>query len=312
LADTAAIGGRPELTRLKLFLALSRTPHGVLDLAAPALAAVLGHGGIPPLRLVLLGFVTALAGYTAVYALNDVMDYRADREKFRAGFIAPAGDLDGLFVRHPMAQGFLSFREGILWVVAWAGVALIGAYLLNPVCAKIFLFAAALEAVYCLLLRVHPLRTLVSGVVKTSGGIAAVYAVDPDPSPALLLALFLWLFLWEVGGQNVPNDWADLEEDRRLGARTVPIFLGLETAGRGILATLATSVALGPLLLWLSPVRPSLSGAAGTVAVGLGLLVLPALRLRRSRLPADASALFNRASYYPLAVLAIVALDVIL
>jgi len=35
---------------------------------------------------------------------------------------------------------------------------------------------------------------------------AAVVAVDPDPSAAFLIALFLSLFFWEIGGQNIPND----------------------------------------------------------------------------------------------------------
>ena len=54
------------------------------------------------------------------------------------------------------------------------------------------------EAVYCLLLKVSYLRTLVSGSVKTAGGMAAVYAVTPDPSPWFLACLFLWLFFWEI------------------------------------------------------------------------------------------------------------------
>jgi 4-hydroxybenzoate polyprenyltransferase len=128
----------------------------------------------------------------------------------------------------------------------------------------------------------------------------------------LLVGLFLWLFLWEVGGQNVPNDWADVEEDRRLGARTAPVFLGLGGASRVVLAALGACAALGVLLPWLSPLRPSLLALTGIGAAGIVLLALPALRLRHSRSPEDAFALFNRASYYPLTVLAVVALDVIL
>lgn len=311
MPDTVALPGRPELSRLKLFMALSRTPHGILDLATPGLAAVLGHGGIPSARVAALGLVTALAGYTAVYALNDVVDYRADMEKFRAGFIPPCGDLDAMFVRHPLAQGYLRFREGLLWVMVWALVALVGAYRLNPVCAWIFVAASILEGVYCLLLRVHPLRTLVSGAVKTSGGIAAVFAVDPSPSPLFLACLFVWIFLWEIGGQNVPNDWSDVEEDRQLGARTVPVFLGPDGASLLILGSVGVTVCLGGAISWLGPAGPSLANVAGSALAGICLLGLPALRLRRTRAPREAQALFNRASYYPLAVLGIALLGLI-
>ena len=65
----------------KLFLGLSRTPHGVLDVATPAMAAVLWLGHIPAAPIVIVGLITAFAGYTAVYALNDLVDYRVDTER---------------------------------------------------------------------------------------------------------------------------------------------------------------------------------------------------------------------------------------
>lgn len=299
--------GRTEHSRLKLFLALSRTPHGVVDLAAPALGGLLAAGAFPPFPVVALGLLTAFAGYTAVYALNDVIDHRIDRERLAAGARAEPGDLDSVYVRHPLAQGLLSLREGLLWVGAWAALALLGAWRLNPVCAGIFVGAATLEAVYCLLLRVHPLRTVVSGLVKTAGALAAAFAVTPHPSPPFLLGLFVWIFLWEVGGQNVPNDWADLEEDRRLGARTLPVCLGRRGAAAVILGALSLSLPVGALLLHIAPARVGPVGQAAALAAGGWLLLAPAWSLRKRSDRAGATALFNRASYYPLAVLAIVA-----
>ena len=69
--------------------------------------------------------------------------------------------------------------------MSWTILALIGAFILNPVCVLIFAGGCALEAIYCLLWRVSPFRTFVSGAVKTSGAVAAVFAVDPDPSGML-------------------------------------------------------------------------------------------------------------------------------
>ena len=177
---------RPESTgisRLKLFLALSRTPHGILDMATPALGALLWLGGLPPAGVIALGFLTAFAGYTAVYALNDVVDYRVDREEARPGVSQdPRGTLATVFVRPLLGHVLLTLEEALLWTGGWALTALIGAYLLNPICAVIFLAGGLLEAIYCLLLRVTYLRSLVSGMVKTLGAIAAVFAVDPEKS----------------------------------------------------------------------------------------------------------------------------------
>ncbi|MBI5442488.1 MAG: UbiA family prenyltransferase [Deltaproteobacteria bacterium] len=307
MPDATAVRSPAELSRWKLFLALSRTPHAVLDLATPALGALLCLGRFPPPQVLGLGLATAFAGYTAVYALNDLVDYRSDCSKAQRGLLAGGPDLDGLFVRHPMAQGLLTYREGLFWVLAWSLAALGGAYRLSPVCALVFLLAAGTEAAYCLLLRVHHLRTLVSGLVKISGGVAAILAVDPRPSPLFLGAFALWLFLWEIGGQNVPNDLADLEEDRELGARTLPVAVGRDRAASLILAILAAVTLLAPVVVRLSPGPDHLLHAGAAVAAGAYLLLVPALRLFGSGSREDAAALFNRSSYYPLAVLVIVA-----
>jgi 4-hydroxybenzoate polyprenyltransferase len=90
------------------------------------------------------------------------------------------------------------------------------------------------------MLRITHLRSIVSGAVKTSGGIAAVFAVDPHPSSSFLIVLFLWLFFWEIGGQNVPNDWTEMRVDRRIGAKTFPVRFGPERTGIIILACIQT------------------------------------------------------------------------
>ncbi len=309
----AEIAAKPMdlgLSRLKLFLALSRTPHGLLDLAAPALAALLWLGHFPPLGVIALGLLTVFAGYTAVYALNDVVDYRVDQEKLRLEG-GPRADpyLDAVFVRHPLAAGKVSFRDGLAWTGAWALVAFLGAYTLNPVCALIFLLGCGLEAVYCLLLKVSHLRLLVAGVVKSLGALAAVFAVDPKPSPVFLAVLFLWIFLWEVGGQNIPADWHDVEPDRRLNAKTIPVVFGLQKAGALALAALAGSLVLSLAILRLAPIPFPLSQQLLILGLGVYLLLLPAWRLYRSH--DQAAALFNRASYYPLAVLAVILVNLL-
>jgi len=301
------------ISRLKLFWALSRTPHGLLDMCTPAFAALLWLGAFPPVEVILIGLLTTFAGYTAVYALNDVVDYRVDKEKAAAGVLAAAScDIDGMIVRHPMAQGLLSLPEGLAWASFWAAVALVGAFLLNPVCVAIFLGGCALEAAYCRLWRVSPYRTLVSGAVKTSGAMAAVFAVDPHPSVAFLIALFLTLFFWEIGGQNIPNDLTDLEEDRRLQARTLPVHFGVERAVIIAGVALAAAVVLNVIVFQLSPLPHRSLFALLALAAACYLLIWPGLRLFQGRERSIAMALFNRASYYPAAMLGVVLLSLLI
>jgi 4-hydroxybenzoate polyprenyltransferase len=294
---------------MKLLLALSRTPHGLIDMAAPALAALLCLGRFPSPGVTLVGLITVFAGYTAVYALNDLVGYRSDKEKVSAGaFARPPGyaDLDSMLLRHPLATGALSLAAALAWTIAWAVIALAGAYWLNPTCLYIFLLGCLLESVYCLLWRVTPLRTLINGVVKTLGPMAAVYAVNPQPPVMFSCALFLWVFLWEIGGQNIPNDWADIEEDRRFNAQTIPVKLGPRRAELLSLSTLVGALFLNLILFWASPLvfPPVILLAA--LAANVYLLLWPALQMAENRSRRMAMALFNKASYYPLTILALV------
>lgn len=308
--DTTSTAGHQVLSRIKLFMALSRTPHGLLDMTTPALGAMLCLGAIPSGQIIALGLLTAFAGYTAVYALNDVVDFRADTEKIaKCGVPCLDSDLDSVYARHPLAQGLLSMKEGLLWTAAWGSIALIGAYALNPACAVIFILGAAAEAVYCVLLKVSHLRTLVSGVVKTAGGVAAVFAVASSPPMSFLICLFLWLFCWEIGGQNVPNDWSDLDEDRNLDARTIPVRFGTNGSAEIILSCLAVSVCLSLILFWVTPAGLGSFYLPGALASGVFLLLIPACQLYKSRNPRDAAALFNRASYYPPAMFVVVVIS---
>ena len=296
--------------KLKHFWALSRTPHGIIDMTTPCMAALLWLGEFPAPGTIIVGLVTVFAGYTAVYALNDVIGYRSDRAKLEAGGFegaAHASDIDALLVRHPMAQGLISLPAGLAWATGWGLVAALGAYWLNPVCLLIFGAGCLLEAIYCLLWRVSPYRALVSGAVKSAGAIAAVFAVDPAPSAVFLLFLFLVIFFWEIGGQNAPNDWTDIEEDQRFGARTIPVTLGLKRTRDIILGALLLAVLANLALFLFSQTAFGPAYYLLTLATGSYLLIWPAWLLYDSERKTDAMRLFNRASYFPLALFAIVA-----
>jgi 4-hydroxybenzoate polyprenyltransferase len=300
------------LSRLKLFFALSRTPHGLLDMCTPAFGALLWLGQFPSFFIIIIGLITTFAGYTAVYALNDVVDYKVDKIKAARGGLSSAGsDLDGVLVRHPMAQGFLTFKEGVFWAMVWSLLALIGALILNPVCVLIFAGGCALETIYCLLWRVSPFRTFVSGTVKTSGAIAAVFAVDPSPSGMYLIFLFLLLFFWEIGGQNIPNDWSDYDEDRQMNAKTIPIRWGLPIANSLILITIIFTLGMSAIIFYFSQIDYGSIFVVLSLASGGYLLLLPALKLNKTRKRSHAMALFNKASYYPLVLLVIVLVKIL-
>jgi 4-hydroxybenzoate polyprenyltransferase len=288
------------------FFALSRTTHGVLDIAAPAYCALLWLGGFPRWQTTALSLFTAFAGYCAIYALNDLVGLRSDLEKFTGARVNRGYAVDSTVHRHPVAQGALSMKSAMVWTAAWFVLALVGSYLLRPVIVLVLLAAAALEVAYCRLLKITHLRTVLGGLVKTSGPIAAVLVVDPNPSPFFLVLLLAWLFPWEIGGQNIPSDWNDTLEDRRVRARTIPIRFGFEASGRIILIALALSVAASAFLPLISPRRLGALYVLVSLLLGYVLLLRPGLQLYRLKEGGLAARLFDRASYYPLAHLALI------
>lgn len=288
----------------KLFLGLSRTPHGLLDVATPAMAALLCLGHFPEMLVIIVGLITAFAGYNAVYALNDLIDYSTDCERIslREGS-SGLFHVDEILVRHPIAQGLLSFRLGLAWCLGWSAIAVLGAFWLNPMCVVIFGASVGFEALYCRLLRITHLKVIPSAIVKASGGLAGVIAVDPSPSTGFLAILLLWLAAWEIGGQNVANDIIDREDDLKVDARTTATVKGvLESVFR---ALVAVSMAYfgGVVVYWLAGAGVGIVYPIGALALGWYLLMAPAQRLYFTPGPDTAAQLFNRASYMPLCFL---------
>jgi 4-hydroxybenzoate polyprenyltransferase len=296
---------------MKRFFALSRTTHGVLDLAMPGFVALLWLGEFPPILTIALSLFTAFAAYTAIYALNDLVGIAVDREKFaggiNAGYSVEASDL-----RYPLAQNALSYGKGIAWFGIWFIVALIGAYFLNPFIIVILVAAALLEVVYVMLFKVTYLRTFVSGLVKSSGPIAAIYVVDPNPDIAKVLLILAWVFVWEIGGQNIPADWNDTVEDKRVNAKTIPLQLGTQTAGLIVLLTLGLTVTISLFLPLASPLTLGWLYRLASAAAGAFLLLKPGYDLYRQQAEGRMAAkLFDNASFYPMAQLVIITVFVL-
>lgn len=298
---------------LNLFLALSRNKHAVLDIAASAFCALLWLGDFPSTSVTILSLITAFAGYTAIYALNDIVGCKIDKVKMAhvcggQQYSVEAGDL-----RHPIAQGLISYKMAMLWMSFWLLIAVAGAYLLNPYILIILGFAAACEVAYCMLLRVTHWRIILSGFVKAAGPVSAVLVVDPTPRVELLLLLLLWIFLWEIGGQNIPADWNDREEDERIGAKTIPVKFGESISKKVVMfAALLTVVSSGFLVI-ISPLPLGATYVAGVLMIGVLIIIRPAYSLySATKITREPARLFDFASYYPLALLVLTAGDIVL
>jgi len=295
----------------KLFFGLSRSPHGLLDLATPAMAALLWLGYFPSASIIVVGLVTAFAGYNAVYALNDLMDHRVDKERLSLRESSKGlFHVDEILVRHPVAQGMLPFNSGLTWCLLWGLVAFVGAWWLNPFCMVLFGLSAACEVIYCLLLRVSHLKIIPSAIVKATGGLAGVYAVDPNPAFGFVAVLFLWLAAWEIGGQNIANDIVDMDEDLRVAARTTSTVKGIPESVFRLLAAVSMAAFGGLAIYWLAGPGIGRQYPLGAVILGWFLLLGPASQVYYNQAPHAAASLFNKASYMPVSFLALIVISI--
>lgn len=299
----AAIAGK-----VRALYGFSRGTQATLSVAQPLLGVFIASNK-PPLDRLVLVVVASIAGYFAVFAANDVLDIRLDRRRLAFGGEYEAFDIDGAGSRHPLATGELKVAVAGAWVVVLGLVAVVLAAILNPVCAVLFLIAVALEVCYCLLATITPFKFVVTGIMVPVGVCIGWLAVRAAIDWPVLGLLFVWMAVWEIGGRNIPGDWADVDEDIQLGIKTVPVVFGFRTSGVLIfgflLAAVLASAAL-TILAW-----PSLGavGLVGAVLAGGYALVLPGIRLLRDPTPSVALRLFNSASLYPSLMLIIIVVD---
>jgi len=294
----------------KLFLAFSRGLQAFISIAQPALGAVIALGRIPDWEIVAIGFIAAWAGNNAAFAINDLLDVELDRKRFNHLREFKGFDIDTALVRHPLAQGYLTYRSGVLWICASSLIAVIGAYLLNPWCILLFVVALCLEISYCKLSQISAFKFLITGVMVAVGAMAGWIAVVEKVELLPALTFFIWIAAWEIGGRNIVNDWSDVDEDVHLGIKTVPVIYGYKVAGRLILIFLlitfvcSLTVAYFVHLNWIY--------LLGAMIEGWYALLNPIIRLLKNPTPEVAITLFNRASLYPLVMLTIIVVSIYL
>ncbi|MDT0342002.1 UbiA family prenyltransferase [Streptomyces litchfieldiae] len=301
MAVLTELGGQ-----VRALYGFSRGTQATLSVAQPLLGALLADS-TPPAGKLALCLLVCLAGYFAVFAANDLIDARLDRERFAYLRAYQGFDIDCAGGRHPLAQGQLSPVTGAAWVAVLGTAALVLGALLSWVCAVLLAVAALLEGAYCALARVTPFKFLLTGVVVALGGCLGWFAMTAEADRPVLWLFCLWLATWEIGGRNIVNDWADVEEDVHLGVRTVPVVWGHRVSGALTFGSLLVATVAGAGLMAIA--WPSLCwpGMAAMLLIGCSALLVPGVRLLRDPAPGNAMALFNRASLYPAAALCVMA-----
>jgi len=279
-----------------LLFDLSRGKQALLSVSQPVLGAILALGQVPDARTMVLGLVAAVTGYFAVFSLNDVLDYKIDREALKVGKAEVAdGDIDVAFLRHPLARGALSYPISFTWVLSLALISGFLAYLLNPLCLLLFIGCVALEVIYCSLRAISWLKTIVSGMMVGLGGLAGWAAVSPLNIESIYF--FTFLALWEIAGRNLANDLADVDSDSRVGLKTVATIFGNNVSSIAIL--IGSYLTITTVLILPIAMPAKILG----LAIGMWSMGIPAIALARMSSSIQAASYFNKASLFPMLIL---------
>jgi 4-hydroxybenzoate polyprenyltransferase len=293
----------------RALLGMSRAPVAIFVVAHAGLAATFALGKLPSLRVIFIGILASITGTASLIGLNDLLDVDYDRKKIQFEQQHSGVDIGSTFVHHPIARGAISLSTGIIWVLSLSILSVFLITLLRPNLWPILLVIAVLVTFYSKLSSITYWKLLAVAGAVTLGAIAGWLAVSPTINKQLII-FALWSFVWEIGGRNVPNDFNDVEEDSKLGTKTIPTVFGGQVASKVIFVFLMITFIISIVMVFLTPFNIFFKVAA--IVVGLYLLIIPAFKLISNPTPSFSVKLYNKSAFYPLVLLLVLMVSLLI
>lgn len=228
------------LRNLRITLEMIKFEHSVFALPFALTGAMLAARGLPSARQLFWIVVAMVGARSAAMSFNRIADLRLDAANPRTATRA-------------LPAGLVSVRFAAVFTAVSAGLLVLAAYQLNPLCFQLSPVALVLLFLYSYTKRFTWLTHLVLGLCLGLAPAAAWIAVRGSLDwPILLLsaAVTLW-----VSGFDIIYACQDLEFDRQAGLFSLPRRLGIRRALQvasllhllmlGLLAALAAVLNLG-------------------------------------------------------------------
>ena len=227
------------IARLRTYLSFVRFSHSVFALPFALAGALLASRHTPITWPVVSWILVAMvAARSSAMGFNRLVDARFDAENPRTA-------------NREIPRGAMSRVEATVFVVVSTAVFIFAAWRLNPICLALSPVALGIVFWYSLAKRFTSYTQLFLGLamaVAPVGGWLAVGGRGGWEPWLLAAAIGTW-----VGGFDVLYACQDLEVDRRLGLRSIPVRFGIPASlliSRGMhVITLVCFVALA----WVTP-----------------------------------------------------------
>lgn len=244
-----------------------------LNLPFAVAFVLVAAGGYPPLVPLLLLLVAFVAARNAGHSFNRWADLRYDRLNPRTQDRA-------------LVSGRYAPRTALLLTAASSALVVVASYFLNPLALALSPVALALVLGYSYTKRFTALTTVFLGLVEAITPAAAFIGLLGRLPPGVLWAV-VGVLAWATAFETV-HSLGDLESDRALGLRSLPLVLGPRAAVTLVGALHAVALILLGLFGWVE-------GLALPYFVGLSIVSLLAaiLDLRLARRPGEVTRPFR-------------------
>ena len=242
---------RRGLGELGRFLEIQTLGLNVPFALAFVFVAAAGVPRLVPFALVIVAFVAAR---NAGHAFNRWADRIYDAANPRTATRA-------------LPSGRLSNRFALTTTALSAAVVVLAAWLLNPLALVLAPVALLLIFGYSYTKRVSSLSTPFLGLVQAITPAAAFVALDGDLPSAVWLAVG-GVFAWGTAFETV-HSLGDLDSDRELGLRSLPVRLGVRWSVRVVAVLHGVALVLLAVFGYLQSLRLPYFLALAAIAVGV-------------------------------------------
>jgi geranylgeranylglycerol-phosphate geranylgeranyltransferase len=220
-----------HIKNLKSFLQLVRFEHGVMYGIGVLVGAMLAGWTLSPVFSVLLGFAVALLLEIGAFALNDYIDYKADKINKRTD--------------RPIVRGDVSRDAALLiGVGGFLAANVLSLYYLqnNPEAFLLILLFSVFSLLYNYWLKRFALIGnvfigLTMAIPFVFGGLMLRNVND---AIAILAGIAFIIGL----GREIMKDIEDIEGDRKVGAKTLPLVVGVRKSVYSVVICYAAGIAL--------------------------------------------------------------------
>jgi 4-hydroxybenzoate polyprenyltransferase len=236
-------------------LSMIKFAHTVFALPFAILSAVLAAGGLPPLRTIGLVLLAMVGARSAAMSFNRIVDRHIDAQNPRTK-------------SREIPAGTISVFAASLFCAVSAGVFVLAAWLLSPLCLALSPVALAVVLGYSYTKRFTAASHLVLGLALAIAPIGAWIAVTGRI--ALLPVLLALAVLFWVAGFDVVYSLQDEAFDRALGLNSIAVRFG--TRGALVVSTLFHAATLALLYAVFVLAKGGIVFGIGVVLAG-GFLV---------------------------------------